>query len=227
MDPFSLPQPSTAAARAPQDQPSPTKRRKVSPLPPPPLDATLSTSSLLAFALPPSSAPPHPPQPPLARVPAPVALIALAVSLRTSAQALLASLAKRPSSTSTTSQHRYAQAWADYSRTATASIIALRAAVHLTASASDYAGGRLELRACAMLAQALVDLYDGSGSEHVVAPEADRVLSRAVRPLPPRLSLFQCRPRPRLTRPLLGLQIAISQSVRLARLSLTLDLRPG
>lgn len=185
MDPFSLPPAPTRATGTTHDQPSPTKRRKVAPAPTSSssLDATLSTSSLLAFALPPSSAPAL--QPRLARVPPPVPLLALAVSLRTSAQALLPALAKRPSSTSTSNQHRYALAWADYHRTHTAAIVTLRAAVHLTASASDYAGGRLELRASAMLAEALVDLYDGSGSEHIVAPEAERALSRAVRPPPP------------------------------------------
>ncbi|GAA5834788.1 hypothetical protein JCM9279_007106 [Rhodotorula babjevae] len=200
MDPFRLPSAPTRATGTAPDHPSPTKRRKVAPPPPTPLDATLSTSSLLAFALPPTSHPEQ--QPPLAQVPAPLALLALAVSLRTSAQALLPALAKRPSSTSTTNQQRYAQAWAEYHRSATAAILALRAAVHLTASASDYAGGRLELRACAMLAEALVDLYDGSGSEHVVAPEADRVLSRAIAisqshpslaPYSPALSLLHLR----------------------------------
>ncbi|GAA5917321.1 hypothetical protein JCM8208_005013 [Rhodotorula glutinis] len=202
MDPFSLPPAPTRATGTTHDQPSPTKRRKVAPAPTSSssLDATLSTSSLLAFALPPSSAPAL--QPRLARVPPPVPLLALAVSLRTSAQALLPALAKRPSSTSTSNQHRYALAWADYHRTHTAAIVTLRAAVHLTASASDYAGGRLELRASAMLAEALVDLYDGSGSEHIVAPEAERALSRAIAisqshpslaPYSPALSLLHLR----------------------------------
>ncbi|GAA6055986.1 hypothetical protein JCM3770_000765 [Rhodotorula araucariae] len=161
------------------DQPSPTKRRRLAPAFSS-ADAPSSASSARQLPLrgPQSSHADF--ESPLAPLPAPVALLATAVSLRAAAQALLPSLAKRPSSSSSSSQTRYAQAWAEYVRAATAAIVVLRAAVHLTAAASEWSGGRIELRANAMLAETLVDLYDGSGNEKAVAPEADKAVARAL-----------------------------------------------
>lgn len=202
MDPYALPPGHTGAA---QDHPSPTKRRRVAPPPP---SSSSSVDPLVGpvtiLPAPPGSLQPaqtavHIQPPPLATLPAPLALLSLAVSLRASAHALLPSLAKRPSASSNSSQARYAHAWADYSRLQHALVAVLRAAVTLTATASEYAGGRLELRACAMLAQQLVDMYDGSGHEKIVAPEADRALARAVRSLHSLLSVSL--PARELTRP--------------------------
>lgn len=192
MDPYALPPGHTGAA---QDHPSPTKRRRVAPPPPSssssvdPLAGPVTTLPAPPGSLQPAQTAVHIQPPPLATLPAPLALLSLAVSLRASAHALLPSLAKRPSASSNSSQARYAHAWADYSRLQHALVAVLRAAVTLTATASEYAGGRLELRACAMLAQQLVDMYDGSGHEKIVAPEADRALARAVRSLHSLLSV--------------------------------------
>ncbi|TNY20145.1 hypothetical protein DMC30DRAFT_270149 [Rhodotorula diobovata] len=183
MDPYALPPGHTGAA---QDHPSPTKRRRVAPPPPSssssvdPLAGPVTTLPAPPGSLQPAQTAVHIQPPPLATLPAPLALLSLAVSLRASAHALLPSLAKRPSASSNSSQARYAHAWADYSRLQHALVAVLRAAVTLTATASEYAGGRLELRACAMLAQQLVDMYEGSGHEKIVAPEADRALARAI-----------------------------------------------
>ncbi|GJN87103.1 hypothetical protein Rhopal_000048-T1 [Rhodotorula paludigena] len=186
-----------------RDAPSPTKRRKVEPAPsslPPCLDAG-SASSPAGAAVGQASGEHIPLQ---TRVPAPVTLLALAVSLRATAQSLLPSLAKRPSSASASSQARYAQSYAEYVRAAMGAVAVLRAAVQLTAGASEFSGGRVELRANAMLGETLVDLYEGSGNEKVVAPEAEKAVSRAHPSLAPyvppvtllqlRLSLFSSKP---------------------------------
>ncbi|BGP38300.1 hypothetical protein JCM10450v2_002246 [Rhodotorula kratochvilovae] len=201
MDAFALPSSPASLPRAAEDHPSPSKRRRVAPQLSS-VDASLSDSSALPFALPGVGTSQAPFQSPLARLPAPVGLLATAVSLRATAQSLLPSLAKRPTSSSTSSQTRYAQAWAEYTRASTAAVVVIRAAVHLTAGASEWSGGRVELRANAMLAETLVDMYEGSGNEKAVASEAEKALARALAisqshpslaPYTPALSLLHLR----------------------------------
>ncbi|GAA5893249.1 hypothetical protein JCM5296_001648 [Sporobolomyces johnsonii] len=141
-------------------QPSPSKRPRVeTPLAPAP-----------------APAPPPPPSPPLRPLPAPVALLAVAHSLRSSAHSLLPALAKPPHSVN--SHARYARAWNDYYRLSTAAIVLLRAAVKATA-AGEWSGARLEIRANAELAEALADLYEGSPQVQSVMGEAERAVARA------------------------------------------------
>lgn len=164
-------------------EPSPTKRRKLDPLP---LDATRSAShdDQQLFTLPtatgeaPSASQVQPPRP---AVPTHVALWAVAASLRQSARQLLPLLAKRPSSTSQKSQDRYSRTWASYVQQTAAAIAALRAAVLWTSRTSETQGTRTELRAQAMLAEALIETYEGTGEERKIQGEADSALTRAVR----------------------------------------------
>ncbi|GAA6058769.1 hypothetical protein JCM10212_001885 [Sporobolomyces blumeae] len=114
---------------------------------------------------------------PLKPLPAPLALLTVASSLRTAALALLPLLSKPPQSKN--SNARYAKNWSDYYRLATSSIVVLRAAVSAAAQ-GDFNGGRIELRACAMLAEQLADVYEGTTSVAVAVDEADRVLTRAL-----------------------------------------------
>lgn len=111
-----------------------------------------------------------------------ITLWAIASSLRSSTRNhLLPLLAKRPSSTSPSSQRRYSHLWASYLHQTAAEIAALRAAVRVTATTSETKGTRTELRAQAMLAEALVEIYDGTGDEDKIAGEADGAITRAVR----------------------------------------------
>ncbi|GAA5933289.1 hypothetical protein JCM1841_006580 [Sporobolomyces salmonicolor] len=163
-------------------QPSPSKRLRVeTPLPPSALASSAST--ILSgnpvqpvFRSLPAPAPEPPCSPHLRPLPAPVALLAVAHSLRSSAHSLLPSLAKPPRSVN--SHARYARAWNDYYRLSTAAIVILRAAVNATA-AGEWTGGRLEIRANAELAEALADLYGGSEQVKSVIPEAERAVARA------------------------------------------------
>ncbi|BGP23104.1 hypothetical protein JCM10295v2_001997 [Rhodotorula toruloides] len=159
--------------RPPHDHPSPTKKRKLDSHPPS-LDGDPAAYGA-------SSAPMTAQETvQLSNVPAPVALFALATSLRASAASLLPHLSKRPSSSSTSSQARYTATWSAYVHYATSAIVLLRAAARLTAGASEWTGGRVELRANAMLAETLVDTYEGSGNENGVALEAEKAITRAL-----------------------------------------------
>jgi len=137
----------------------------------------LSNSTLLPQALPPLQQPQTQAQTPLRPLQTPLALLAVAHSLRSSAQLLLPSLSKPPQSQN--SHLRYAKAWTDYYRLATASIVVLRAAVS-SASTGEFRGGRIELRANAMLAEQLADLYEGSEHVEAVISEGEVALTRAV-----------------------------------------------
>lgn len=115
-------------------------------------------------------------------MPVHVTLWAIASSLRSSTrQHLLPLLAKRPSSTSPSSQLRYSHLWASYLHQTAAEVTALRAAVRVTATTSETKGTRTELRAQAMLAEALIEVYQGTGDEDKIAQEADGAITRAVR----------------------------------------------
>ncbi|BGO98015.1 Cohesin loading factor [Rhodotorula toruloides] len=159
--------------RPPDDHPSPTKKRK--------LDSHSASLDIDATAHSAFSGPASAPAPvQLSNLPAPVALFALATSLRASAAALLPHLSKRPSSSSASSQARYTATWSAYVHYTTSAIVLLRAAVRLTAGASEWSGGRVELRANALLAETLVDTYEGTGNEKQVAPEAEKAITRAL-----------------------------------------------
>lgn len=156
---------------------SPSKRRRLDP-----------PSSLPLHAAPPAIQPAPAPTPshheaaaPRPSVPPHLTLWAVASSLRTSTRRLLASLAKRPSSTSPKSQDRYARLWAAYVQQTAALIAALRAAVRVATRGSETKGTRVELRAQAMLAEALVETYEGTEAAGAVAGEADKAITRAVR----------------------------------------------
>ncbi|BGP06355.1 hypothetical protein JCM10049v2_002176 [Rhodotorula toruloides] len=159
--------------RPPDDHPSPTKKRK--------LDSHSASLDIDAAAHSAFSAPATAQRSvQLSNLPAPVALFALATSLRASAASLLPHLSKRPYSSSASSQARYTATWSAYVHYTTSAIVLLRAAVKLTAGASEWSGGRVELRANAMLAETLVDTYEGSGNEKQVAPEAEKAITRAL-----------------------------------------------
>ncbi|BGP54177.1 hypothetical protein JCM8202v2_001754 [Rhodotorula sphaerocarpa] len=155
---------------------SPSKRRRLDP-----------PSSLPLHAAPPAIQPAPAPTPshheaaaPRPSVPPHLTLWAVASSLRTSTRRLLASLAKRPSSTSPKSQDRYARLWAAYVQQTAALIAALRAAVRVATRGSETKGTRVELRAQAMLAEALVETYEGTEEAGAVAGEADKAITRAL-----------------------------------------------
>ncbi|GAA5976787.1 hypothetical protein JCM10908_005631 [Rhodotorula pacifica] len=116
----------------------------------------------------------------LRSTPTHITLWAIATSLRSSAQQLLPLLAKRPSSTSPSSQQRYSQLWASYVQQTTAAITALRAAARIMANESETKGTRSELRAQAMLAEGLIEVYEGTGEEGKIAGEADGAITRAL-----------------------------------------------
>ncbi|GAA6013034.1 hypothetical protein JCM11491_000946 [Sporobolomyces phaffii] len=125
----------------------------------------------------------HPPPPlsyqsptPLRPLPTPLALLAVAQSLKSSSLLLLPSLSKPPHSQG--SHARYAKAWSDYYRLTTASIVVLRAAVD-AASVGEFRGGRIELRANAMLAQQLADVYEGTDHVETSVVEGETALTRA------------------------------------------------
>ncbi|GAA5957054.1 hypothetical protein JCM3765_005391 [Sporobolomyces pararoseus] len=137
--------------------------------------------------------------PPLKSLPAPIALLTVAQSLRSSALALLPSLSKPPQSQN--SHLRYAKAWSDYYRLTTASIVVLRSAINC-ASTGEFRGGRIELRANAMLAEQLADVYEGTEHAETVVEEAEAALTRAqaiaqshpsLSPFIPSLTLLQVR----------------------------------
>ncbi|BGP30401.1 hypothetical protein JCM10296v2_002155 [Rhodotorula toruloides] len=159
--------------RPPDDHPSPTKKRKLDSH-----SASLDIDAAAHSAFSGCASAPVPVQ--LSKLSAPVALFALATSLRASAASLLPHLSKRPSSSSASSQARYTATWSAYVHYTISAIVLLRAAVRLTAGASEWSGGRVELRANAMLAETLVDTYEGSGNEKQVAPEAEKAITRAL-----------------------------------------------
>ena len=147
-----------------EDSESPLKRRRVDQTPQlPQLPPQATASQSIA--------------PPLRPLPAPLALLTVAQSLRASAISLLPSLAKPPQSTN--SHTRYYKAWSDYYRLATASIVVLRAAVNASSS-GEFRGGRIELRANAMLAEQLADVYEGSEHVATAASEGEQAITRAV-----------------------------------------------
>ncbi|GAA5932353.1 uncharacterized protein JCM15063_001198 [Sporobolomyces koalae] len=150
---------SIANFRVAQD--SPLKRRRVDSSDLPPI---------------PPAAPPAQHAIPLRPLPAPLALLAVAHSLRTSALSLLPSLAKPPRSHN--SHVRYSQAWSDYYRMTTASLVVLRSARD-AASVGEYRGGRIELRANAMLAEQLADVYEGNEHVEQAVAEGEVALTRA------------------------------------------------
>lgn len=156
---------------------SPSKRRRLDPPSSLPLHAGPPAMQPAPAPVPslPEAAAPRPPVPPH------LTLWAVASSLRTSTRRLLASLAKRPSSTSPKSQDRYARLWSAYVQQTAALIAALRAAVRVAARGSETKGTRVELRAQAMLAEALVETYEGTEEAGAVAGEADKAITRAVR----------------------------------------------
>ncbi|GAA5913598.1 hypothetical protein JCM6882_001697 [Rhodosporidiobolus microsporus] len=184
-----------------QDHPSPTKKRRTSP--------TDASTAALPFSLPGLAQPPQPayqpqtgyaaPSQPSAYnpVPAPVALLALAVSLRSAAHSLLPQLSKRPASSSPSSNARYAYAWQSYTQSLVACVAALRAAAEVCRSSGEWRGMRLELRVNAMLAEQLVEMYeeDEEGMRKV-AGEAEEALAKAhpsLHPYQPPLLLLQSR----------------------------------
>ncbi|GAA5866859.1 hypothetical protein JCM3774_001824, partial [Rhodotorula dairenensis] len=143
----------------------------------------------------------------LRAMPVHLTLWALASSLRSSARQLLPLLAKRPSSTSPTSQQRYSHTWSAYVQQTAAAIAALRAAVKVTARTSETKGTRTELRAQAMLAEALIDTYEGTGDEAKIASEADGAITRALAISSSHLSLSA------YTTPLTLLQLRLALAV--------------
>ncbi|GAA5966980.1 hypothetical protein JCM8115_003778 [Rhodotorula mucilaginosa] len=152
-------------------------------------------------------------------VPVHITLWAIASSLRSSTRNhLLPLLAKRPSSTSPSSQRRYSHLWASYLHQTAAEIAALRAAVRVTSETSETKGTRTELRAQAMLAEALVEIYDGTGDEDKIAGEADGAITRAlaIASSHPSLSAFTAP----LTLLQLRLALAVDKPVKFIRTSL-------
>ncbi|KAG0664972.1 hypothetical protein C6P46_000598 [Rhodotorula mucilaginosa] len=152
-------------------------------------------------------------------VPVHITLWAIASSLRSSTRNhLLPLLAKRPSSTSPSSQRRYSHLWASYLHQTAAEIAALRAAVRVTSETSETKGTRTELRAQAMLAEALVEIYDGTGDEDKIAGEADGAITRAlaIASSHPSLSAFTAP----LTLLQLRLALAVHKPVKFIRTSL-------
>ncbi|KWU42538.1 hypothetical protein RHOSPDRAFT_35892 [Rhodotorula sp. JG-1b] len=179
---------------------SPTKRRRLDPQP-------WSPSTLQSQQRGTSDAPVH------------VTLWAIASSLRSSTRNhLLPLLAKRPSSTSPSSQLRYSHVWASYLHQTAAEIAALRAAVRVAATTSETKGTRTELRAQAMLAEALVEIYQGTGDEDKIAGEADGAITRAlaIASSHPSLSAFTAP----LTLLQLRLALAVHKPVKFIRTSL-------
>ncbi|GAA5912461.1 uncharacterized protein JCM6883_005906 [Sporobolomyces salmoneus] len=116
------------------------------------------------------------PDPLLKSLPTTIALLTVAQSLRSAALSILPSLSKPPQSLN--SQVRCAKTWSDYYRLTTTSIIVLRSAV-TSASSGESRGGRIELRANAMLAQHLADLYEGTADAEAVVGEGEAALTKA------------------------------------------------
>ncbi|GAA5859409.1 hypothetical protein JCM8547_002021 [Rhodosporidiobolus lusitaniae] len=183
------------------DHPSPFKKRRVSP----PAAFPSSSSSQQLFSLPalPVQTYAQSAAPPLSPLPAPLALLALASSLRSHALSLLPSLAKRPSSASHSSNLRYATTWAAYVQALTACVTALRAAGEVCRGSGEWRGGRVELRANAMRAEVLVEMYEKDEKAiGKVAGEVEEALAIALsiaqshpslQPYTPSLSLLQLR----------------------------------
>lgn len=156
---------------------SPTKRRRLDPQPVPTHQQPQGTQEAARSCTRDGDAAPLP----LRAAPVHLTLWAAAAALRTSARTLLPLLAKRPSSTSRTSQERYSHTWSAYVQQTAGAIAALRAAVAVTAATSETKRTRTELRAQAMLAEALIDTYEGTEDEAKIAAEADAAITRAVR----------------------------------------------
>ncbi|BGP14233.1 hypothetical protein JCM10213_005876 [Rhodosporidiobolus nylandii] len=167
-----------------QDHPSPTKKRRVDPQvasssshPPPQAPQQLFT--LPGLAVNGGSYQQAPTTPPLRPLPPLVSLLALASSLRQTALSLLPSLAKRPSTSGQSSQARYAYAFNAYAQAKAGEVAALRAACSLAAASGEYRGGRMELRARAMVAEVLVEqIEEGQGTQG--EGEAEEMLSKAL-----------------------------------------------
>ncbi|GAA5879489.1 hypothetical protein JCM16303_003222 [Sporobolomyces ruberrimus] len=135
-------------------------------------ETRLDSSSYHSFPLPSNGAAATPP--PLRPLPPAIALITVAQSLRSSALAILPLLSRPPQSPN--SHVRYSKAWSDYYRMTTTSIVVLRAAVS-AASVGEFRGGRIGLRANAMLAEQLADVYEGTEHVENVISEPESALS--------------------------------------------------
>ncbi|GAA6023955.1 hypothetical protein JCM10207_008641 [Rhodosporidiobolus poonsookiae] len=172
------------------DEPSPSKKRRLDTRPLHPADSLSEQHTL-------TQQPPE--QHGLQPLPPPLALLALAASLRAAAFDHLPSLAKRPSSSSPSSQQRYAHAWASYYQLSVAAVAVLRSAGSLAAATGEFRGGRVELRAWAGVAECWADWLEGVGKAsgyggHV--NEAEEALTRAHPSLSsymPALSFLQLR----------------------------------
>lgn len=119
-------------------------------------------------------------------LPLPLLLLTLAQACHSSALSLHPVLSRRPSTAAgSNAQQRYAQAWLSYTRLIAAAIALLKKVVELAqggAGGEGAAGGRMELRARAMLAEMLA-LCDSSARA-----EREKMISRGVSPLSPKRS---------------------------------------